>query len=137
MLDLGEWSMRRKVVSLSGVIVFLVISLQAILPISLCLGAADTQEMLKLFEIIQREKERKDQAIIRPHPLERTAVQNILKQSPPPPTLNQADQQFLKGLLDKVVWTGLERRVMHAIYQEIYGSELNLSDSHQEKNEQN
>ena len=59
MLDLGEWSMRRKVVSLSGVIVFLVISLQAILPLSLCLGAPDTQEMLKLFEIIQTSRQKR------------------------------------------------------------------------------
>lgn len=90
------------------------------------LGKVDSQEILDMLEFAQRQRERQDRAIVRPLSQERTAIQELLDMTPPPTTLIPADRQFLQELGDKVIWTGLERRIMHMIYKEIYGKEINL-----------
>ncbi len=71
-------------------------------------------------------EERRLKAIVRPTPQERAAIQELLDMSPPPKTLISADRKWLQELWDKVVWTGLERKIMHIIYKEVHGKEIDL-----------
>ena len=89
-------------------------------------GADNVQDFLNLLEHAQRQRDRKDKTIVRPTPQERRAIQELLELSPPPETLTSADRKFLQELGDKVAWKGLERRIMHLIYKEVYGNEINL-----------
>jgi hypothetical protein len=113
---------------MKGLILFLVISFIMGAPVK-TLGKVDSQEILDMLDFAQRERDRQDKAIVRPLPRERTAIQDLLDLSPPPTTLIPADRQFLQELGDKVVWTGLERRIMHMIYKEVHGKEINLPAS--------
>jgi len=71
-------------------------------------------------------EERRLKAIVRPAPQERAAIQELLDMSPPPKTLISADRKWLQELWDKVAWTGLERKIMHIIYKEVHGKEIDL-----------
>jgi len=71
-------------------------------------------------------EERRLKAIVRPTPQERAAIQELLDMSPPPKTLISADRKWLQELWDKVAWTGLERKIMHIIYKEVHGKEIDL-----------
>ncbi|MEX2493742.1 MAG: hypothetical protein WD425_18490 [Nitrospirales bacterium] len=93
---------------------------------------SSVQQFMDILELSQRLKEKQDTAIIRPLPQEREAIQELLNISPPPKILIPADRQFLQELWSKVVWTGLERRVMYTIYKEVQGKYLSLTDRTQE-----
>jgi hypothetical protein len=122
---------RRKATKMKGFILFLIFIFSSILPTPLTYGGDNIQKLLDLMDVAQRQKEQRDQAIIRPLLEERTAIQELLDISPPPKTLIPADRQFLQELLGKVVWTGLERRVMHTIYKEVHGQDIDLPSSTQ------
>jgi hypothetical protein len=109
-----------------GLILFLVMGFITIGFPAKTFGEMNVQEILDMVDRLQRERDRQDKAIIRPLPQERTAIQELLEMSPPPTTLIPADRQFLEELGDKVAWTGLERRIMHMIYKEVHGKEINL-----------
>ena len=61
--------------------------------------------------------------IVRPSPMEREAVHQLLALKPRPKTLKDADMKFLQGLRDKASWFVLDQRMVHEIWSEVNGKE--------------
>lgn len=75
--------------------------------------------------------------LVRPSERERDAVRELLAAKPRPKTLKDADMKYLKELLNKPEWLGLERGVVHNMWSEVNGKEWHDTEAAQpSKNEQ-
>ena len=85
------------------------------------------EDMLRIQKQIDQASQQgqllQDSQIVRPSPRERAAISQMLATLPRPKTLNDADIKYLRDLLDKATWFGIERRIMHEMWTEVSGKE--------------
>jgi len=92
-----------------------------------------TQDLVEMPRYQVAQSALNDQKLFRPTPQEREAINKLLDMKPRPKTFNEADVTYLKALLNKAAWLGIERRIMHKIWSEVTGKPWGASDGNNPK----
>jgi len=96
---------------------------------SFAIAQKSVQEVLEMSRYLDSQSALNEQKLFRPSPEEREAINKLIDMKPRPKTFNEADIKYLRGLLDRAVWLGAERRIMHEMWAEGTGKKWEARDA--------